>query len=139
MIFNLFSINKKSHLINEEKKKFELVSCPLNGIYCKNILPAMNKCYSDFEAFYKVKEYDKSIDALNNAYNKTLELPKSPCSNCAANFGSAISDSLENIHCELKGMSKGLFSTNRYQSSCKKAEQVLREIKNEKKEIKQAV
>lgn len=139
MIFNLFSTKKESYLNNEEKKKFELVSCPRNGIYCKNILPALNKCYADFDVLYQDKEYNKSIDALKNAYNKTLELPESPCSNCAANFRSAISDSVENIHCELKSMSEGLFSTNRFHSSYEKAEQVLSEIKNEKKELKYAV
>ena len=139
MIFNLFSTKKESYLNNKEKKKFELVSCPQNGIYCKNILPAMNKYYADFDAFYLNKEYDKSINALKNAYNKTLELPESPCANCAANFRSTISDSVENIHCELKSMSKGLFATNRFQSSCEKAEQVLSEIKNGKKELKYAV
>lgn len=139
MILNLISTKKNAHFKNEKKKKFELVSCPLNGLYCKNIVAAMNKDYVESEAAHLNKEYDKSLDALKNAYNKTMELPESPCSSCASNFRSAINDSVENIHSELKSMSKGLFSTNRYQSSCEKAEQVLNEFKDIKKELKYAV
>ena len=141
MIFNLFSIKKDINVKSEEKEKFELVSCPLNQTYCKKILPAINEDYAESENFLRSKNFDNSINALEKAYNKTMELPESPCSKCSAFLRSTISDSVENIHCELKSMSKGLFSTNRYQSSCEKAEQVLDKFHNDvnKEQFKEAV
>lgn len=139
MTFNLFSTKKEIDFNSEGKKKFELVKCPLNQTSCKNILSALNEHYAESENFHRYKNFHKSIEALENAFYITMELSESPCSNCATFFRSTISESVENIHYELESMSKGLFSTNRFQSSCEKAEQVLDEFNNSKREYKKAV
>lgn len=139
MIFNLFSTKNDINFNSKEKKKFELIQCPVKHTYCKGILPALNEYYAESENFLRSKNFHKSIEALENAFYKTMELTESPCLNCGAFFRSTISKSVENVHCELESMSKGLFSTNRFQSSCEKAELVLDEFKNSKKEFKKAV
>lgn len=139
MTFNLFSSKKDIDFSGKVEEKFELVSCPLNGKFCKHTRLQMNQKYAESVELRKGKDFDKSIDALENAYNKTLDLPESPCGTCAAFYRSTIVESIENIHKELNGMSKGIFSTNRYQSSCKKAEDLLNGLKNNKNKLKNAV
>lgn len=134
MMFNLFSSRKE-----EGQEKFELISCPLNGKYCNDVRSEMNKSYAASVDFRRGKEFEKSLDALENAYDKTMELPESPCAACTAFFRSTITESVANIHGELEGMSKGLFSTNRYQSSCEKAKETLNELKSRTKGLKNAV
>lgn len=140
MISKLFSSQKKCIGSNNGQEKFELVSCPLNGKFCTNIRAKMNQNYQEYLDFRSTKEFDKSIDALGKVYNETMKLPESPCGNCVAFYQSTIVDSMEDVHDELKGMTKGLFSTKRFESSREKAEQALEELKNEdKKELKKAV
>jgi hypothetical protein len=139
MTFNLFSSKKEIDCTGQTEEKFELVSCPLNGKFCTHTRSQMNEKYAESVEFRKGKDFDKSIDVLKNAYSKTMDLPESPCGACAAFYRSTVVESIENIHKELNGMSKGIFSTNRYQSSCKKAEDVLKELKENKTKLKNAV
>ena len=132
---------KKSDLKNErptnEEKKFELVSCPLNGKYCTKVRSEMNRNYAEAMDFFKNKEFDKSIIALQNAYINTMELPVSSCSVCVDFYRSSIIESMENIHDDLKSMSTGIFKTNRYRSSYEKAQRTLAEYRDNAKKSQQ--
>lgn len=114
------------------ENKIELLSCIRNGDRCKNHLTLINEEYSTLQTYLQEKEYQKSIEALDKAFNKTFELREDSCSGCAKMFRSTIIQSLENIHLELKEMSKGIFKTNRYQSSYILADNVLRGLKQKR-------
>lgn len=116
---------------NYNQNKIELLSCKRNGDRCKNHLTSINEEYSTLQTYLPDKEYQKSIEALNNAFHKTFELQEDSCSSCAKMFRSTIIRSLENIHLELKEMSEGIFKTKRYQSSYILADNVLRGIKQQ--------
>ena len=127
------SLNKqKTHntSLNHNSNKIELVSCPRNGVKCKNHLAAINEDYSESSIYHQNREYQKSIEALNNAFTKTFELKEDTCTKCANMFRSTIIQSLEDIHLELHSMSKGLFKTKRYQSSYILAGNVLNNLKS---------
>ena len=111
-----------------EHSKFELVSCPRNGKNCSKHLITINRNYSDSNLYYQNKEYQQSIEALNNAFNKTFELNESTCVNCARTFRFAIIQSLKSIHLELQDMSTGLFKKNDYKSSFVLADNVLNNL-----------
>ena len=111
--------------------KFELISCLQNGGKCKSHLSAINKNYTESDIYHQNKEYRKSIEALNSAFNKTLELQDASCVNCAEMFRSTIIQSLENIHIELHNMSTGWFKNKRYKLSYILAGNVLKEFKKE--------
>ena len=138
----LFSATKQeSGHLRDGHEKFKFVSCAVNGKYCsRNVLQEINEHYAQSIIFRRSKEFNKSIEALKIAYKSTLELPETPCSVCSAYFRSAIVESLENIHIELKCLSTGMFSTTRYESCHEMAEEVLKELKSTKsKELKSAV
>ncbi len=124
---------KKSFALNNtnlqnEQSKFELVSCPLNGKSCKKHLTFINKNYTESDFYHQSKEYQKSIEALNNAFLKTFELKEDTCAKCAKAFRYAIFETLENIHLELQSFSNGLFKTNQYHSSYILADNILHSL-----------
>ncbi|MFW6309507.1 MAG: hypothetical protein ACOC1D_00260 [Prolixibacteraceae bacterium] len=135
----LFSSQNSSDSLTDKPEKFELISCPLNGKFCTQIRAKMNQNYADYVDFRSMKNFDQSIQALENAYNQTRKLPESPCSACAAFYRSTITESIEDLHDELKGMAKGIFSTKRFESSREKAEQVLEDFHCGARELKSAV
>ncbi|QGY43999.1 hypothetical protein GM418_10120 [Maribellus comscasis] len=128
---------KKSSVKNgngqNSDSKFELIRCERNGVRCKSHLAFINEEYSISETYLQNKEYQKSIEALNEAFYRTYQLKETTCINCAKMFRSTIIRSLEDIQIELKGMSQGLFKTRRYQSSYILAGDVLKSIKEEAK------
>lgn len=106
---------KRSYLIPREEK-FEMVNCSLQGVYCKSqILPEINRLYDEAEAFRINKEYQRAIELLQMANQKTLELTESPCMQCVLFFQYSIKETLEIMQEDLHAMSKGLFRTTRYQ------------------------
>lgn len=109
--------------------KFELIYCPRNGKNCKDHLNEINKKYIDSDYYYQNKEYQESIAALNNAFQKTYELNQETCANCARTFRNTIFQTLQNIHVELYDMTNGLFKNKRYNASYVLAENVLNEFK----------
>lgn len=135
----LLSSQNSSDSLTDKQEKFELISCPLNGKFCTEIRAEMNQNYVDYANFRSMKNFDKSIQALENAYNQTMELPESPCAACAVFYRSTITESVEDVHNELKGMAKGIFSTKRFESSREKAEQVLEDFRCGARELKNAV
>lgn len=115
---------KNNRLRNEEK--FELVSCPLGGFHCKDsILPKINRLYRESDIYRVNREYEKSIELLNEAYQTTLELKQSSCFKCVGFFQNNITETMEIIQKELNQMSKGIFSTRRYQNAYIKLGEIL--------------
>ncbi len=113
-----------------EKDKIELLGCSCKDMTCRKQLLLVNKCYVESEHYYREKDFKRSIDILKSAFYSTLELTEIPCSKCAMVFRSTITESLENIHSELKKMSTGLFGYKRFQSSYLMADHVLKELKD---------
>ena len=136
MIFKGKKSGKQNSYSCDEQEKFELVSCPLNGKYCSQIRSEMNRNYAESMDFLNNKEFNKSINALQNAYNKTMELPHSPCSVCADFYRATLTKSMEIIHDDLKNMSTGLFKTSRYLSSYEESQRVLTEFKDNEQQTK---
>lgn len=106
---------KRSYLIPREEK-FEMINCSIKGAYCKDqILPEINRLYAEAEVSRINKEYQSAIEMLQMAHQKTLELTESPCAQCVSFFQYSIKETLEIMQEDLLAMSKGLFSTTRYQ------------------------
>lgn len=120
---------EKKDFVYNSKDKFELINCPLGGFHCKdNILPEINRLYRESE-FYRInREYQKSIEMLNNAYQQTMELKETSCLKCVGFFQDNITETLEIIQKELNQMSNGIFSTKRYQTAYSKLGVVLNKI-----------
>lgn len=111
------------------KNKIELLSCPHTGKDCKDHLSLINQSFSESHIYKQNKNFQGSIEALKNAFEKTNELQDLSCSTCAEFFRSTIALSLENMHDELNEMSTGIFGRKRYQSSYKAAGNVLKEFR----------
>jgi hypothetical protein len=108
--------------------KIELVSCPRAGRNCSKQLSGINEDYVEYFYFYRRKDYQKSILALKNAFQKTLDLHDTTCIKCAELFRSTIIESLEKMCLELQEMSNGSIKTTHYQFY-KMAEIALTEFK----------
>ena len=139
MILNLISSKQNKEKCADRQDKFEMVSCQFNGKFCKEVRSHLNTNYSNAFKYLQYKEFDKSINALEDAFDKTSELQGSACFSCASFFRSSIAESVENIHDDLASMSHGFFRTNKYESSCKRAKVVLDEFKNGVRELKEAI
>jgi len=119
-----------SEYLNANQDKIQLVSCPGKEMICKEHLAVVNKCYVESVQFRRDKNFQQSIEALKNAFYKTTELEDEPCSKCAVLFRSTITESMENIHGELKKMTTGIFGKKHYQPSFILAENTLKEFEN---------
>lgn len=120
---------KNGYLFHKEDK-FKMVSCPVNGIYCKDhILPQINELYAESELARINKEYQNAVELLQKAYYKTLELTESPCGKCVEMFQGSINQTLENMQEELYEMSFGIFHKKRYQQAYAKLNNFMRKIR----------
>ncbi len=127
----LFSLSvTDTEYFDDSQDKIQLVGCKKDHQVCLNYLPEINRLMKESDVLYRDRDYIRSLEALDKAYNKTFELKNTDCSKCARLFRSTIVGSLEDMNHELQGMSKGLFRTARYQSSSIKAEQLLAKYKN---------
>jgi hypothetical protein len=121
-----------SEYLNSNQDKIQLVSCPRKEMICKEHLVVVNKCYVESEQYRRDKNFQQSIDTLKSAFYKTTELKDQPCSKCAVLFRSTITESMENIHDELKKMTTGIFGNKHYQPSLILAENTIKEFENVK-------
>jgi hypothetical protein len=127
----LFSLSvTENEYFNDSQDKIQLVGCRKDHKVCLNYLPEINRLMKESDTLYRDREYNRALEALEKAYDQTLEFRNTECSKCARLFRSTIVSSLEEMNHELQCMSKGLFRTARYQSSSLKAEQLLIEFKN---------
>jgi len=128
----LFSFSvKDDQYFNDKQEKIELVSCQRDGNLCKGLLSDINNDLLESGKYRRNKEFTQSIEILKNSFYKTFELQESHCLKCAELFRSVITNSLEEIHKELKGMSTGIFGSKRYQASYILADDVLKDFKKE--------
>lgn len=107
----------------------ETVNCPLKEMMCEVHHSAINKSFLEFEKYRKEKDFKSSIETLQSAFHRTIELMDHPCTNCAQQLRSSIFESLENIHSELEKMTKGFFGKKLFKSSYLRADNVLKEFK----------
>ncbi len=122
--------------LNTKQDKIELVSCKLKDLQCEKLIPVINESYVEVTQFRLDKDYQRSIEALKNAYFKTLELKQSSCFKCADFFRSMIIESLENIYLELEKLNTGYYRKNHFQTSYVTAGIVIDEIKSHYKNLK---
>ena len=128
-IKNLLSLSVKDTEHFKNKEKFELVSCPIHEKYCKELRPDLNNKYIDFEQHYINKDYQKSVDVLKSAYNRTFELKEPYCANCAEFFRSEINQSILKVQKEQRKKSRSLFGHRYYQLATLNLDSALKEIK----------
>ncbi|MCG6189882.1 hypothetical protein [Maribellus maritimus] len=114
--------------LNAKEDKFKLIGCPIKGIHCTNILPEINKLYAESELARENKEYQKSVEQLQKAYYRTLELKESPCTKCVSMFQSSINETLETMQEELYEMSFGIFHRKRYQLAYSKLSNFIKKL-----------
>ena len=127
---NLFSVSVEEFENTDYKQdKFEVVSCPRKEMKCNKQLSVINTYYNASEHFHREKDYQNSIESLQNAFYKTLDLNDQPCARCAALFRSVIIESVENKRNELYKMTKGFFGNKHYQPGLLLSEKVLSELK----------
>ena len=107
--------DRKINYASSKEDKFKIVKCTVEGIYCKELLPEINKLYAQAELARINREYQKSTDLLEMAYAKTLELKESACSVCVDFFQSSITATMEDMQEEVYQMSVGFFRRKRYQ------------------------
>ena len=128
-----FSLSEEdSDYFNDAENKIELVNCPRGGHNCSEHRAVINKYLLASRKYHVNKDYNRSIEALKVAYNKTTDLQESSCLNCALMFRGLVTQSLENIHDDLHQMAKGLFFRKRFESSYQFAKVVLEEFRIER-------
>ena len=110
----LFRARKNDAEINKGNK-FKFISCSVQGIFCKDVLPEINKLYAEAELARINREYQKSTDLLQMAYLKTLGLKESTCSTCVDFFQSCITSTMEEMQEEVYEMSVGFLRKKRYE------------------------
>jgi hypothetical protein len=129
----MFSFSaSESEYFEEQRDKIEFTGCKLSGHLCLNILPEINDQFRESDLFYRDRDFNRSIDALEIAWHKATELKGPDCQKCALFFQATVVQSLESIHNELYRMTKGIFGTNRYQSCYIKADNLLKRIRTTK-------
>ena len=112
----IFSRGEKKGIKRFHKEdKFDFVSCHLNETFCYNILNEINELYAESELARINNEYLRSVDFLQEAYNKTKELNESYCVKCVNLFQSNINQTLKIMKDELYQMSHGFFGKKNYQ------------------------
>lgn len=118
-----------SEYFNDSEDKIELTHCEADGVNCKDHLSVINKSYKESDNFLRNKDYKKSIEALERAFEKTFELQQSQCKKCANLFRTTVIQSLEDMHKELKKSTTGLFRAKRYKSDFQLVDKTLTDLK----------
>jgi len=125
----LFSLSViDSEYFNDKQDKIELVSNIELAAECKEYLNLINKNYYESDRYRREKDFQRSIEKLQNAFYRTVELKDTPFTKYSDLVRIIITDSLNSIKGELRYMSTGLFRSKHYLSSYEKVDQVLEEI-----------
>lgn len=128
-IRKLFSLSVlDSEYFNDKQDKIELVSSIELAAECKEYFKLINKNYLESDRYRREKDFQRSIEKLQNEFYRTMELKNTPFMKYSDLVRIIITDSLNSIKWELKYMSTGFFSSKRYRLSYKKVDQVLEEI-----------
>lgn len=131
-LFSFRILSNSNIKLNEDK--FEFVSCPLEGKYCRQLLPVINRKYSDAQQYRIDKEYVSSIRILRKAHEKTFDLKKPYCVNCAEFFRTTINDSIYNIKEEQNEISKRGFLMRRHKLTTISFDPELKKFKKGRRE-----
>lgn len=123
-----------SRLKNNREKRgkyepLEFVSCPYNGSKCTHERSVINKCLLNSYDFFADRQYDDSIDELKTAFNATIDIKGSPCSQCAQLFRARITQSMETVHGELYRMTTGFFRWDELKPSYEFADAVIQDFR----------
>lgn len=129
----MFSFSaSESEYFEEQRDKIEFTGCKHSGKSCLNYLPRINDHFRESDLFYRDRDFNRAIDALEKAWYKAGELKDPDCQRCSLFFQATVLQSLESIHTELDRMTKGIFGTKRYQSCYIKADDLLKRIRTTK-------
>ncbi len=121
------------HVASPEQKtdnslNIELVRCPLREMLCNVQLATINDNLIESEKYRKEKDFNKSIETLKSAFQRSTELLNHPCTSCVQHLRTKIFESLESINDELAKKSKGFFSRKKNKLSYIKSKSVLKEF-----------
>lgn len=117
-----------NNIRNNKLEPIKLESCPRNGVRCEDQRAKINECLLNSYDFFADRKYDKSIDELKIAYDKTNDLQEMPCVHCAGLFRMRIVQSMEQIHGELQRMTTGFFKQKQYKPTLEYANTIIQEF-----------
>jgi len=123
---------EEGNYFNDNSGFIELVSCPVEEMFCTKHLDFINKRMKLSRNHWIDKEFPQAIEELKIAFYKTFEINSTTCLLCAELFRSTIVKSLEAIHKDLRLMTKGFIKRKHLISDFELATKVLAELKNEK-------
>ena len=136
-LFSLTAIDADYYGDNEDK--IELLNCDSINKKCQMHLKLVNNSFKISDVCRRDKNFSHAVEVLKSAYITTFELTEPSCIKCGELFRSTISESLENIHSELRKLSGGIIKRKRFQSSYQFADNVLNELKDMDKNPKPRV
>lgn len=126
----IFSKVKAEHTFSKNSSEaIHLESCPQNGDNCKAHRAVINDCLKNSFDCLLDSQYEKSINELKTAFEKTLDMEHETCAKCAELFRLRITASLEQIQGELQQMTTGFFKSSRHKPSLEYATTVINELK----------
>ena len=125
-LFSFSALNSANLIPNPNK--IELQSCLLKKIKCKEHLLMINNFYLESNKYHANKEFQRSVEKLKSAFNKTTELKDATCLKCSELFRSTITHSLNEIKGELEHMTTGFFGNKHYEASYVFVDKVLQEL-----------
>ena len=123
--------NQEKNGVDQNQDPIELIFCPQDreGSNCKEHRAVINQSMLASRRHVLDKEYQVSIAELKTAFYKTVELKEATCQRCADFYRSTITQSLEQIHDDLRKMSGGIFRGKHYKASFEQASEVLEEFR----------
>lgn len=123
-----------SRIIKNNSKQLqpniELADCPLKAMLCEVQLASIHISLFEYEKYRIEKKYEKSVEILKNAFEKTLMLKNNPCTKCANHYHQIIFETMEIIINELNKPSNSLFSKKNNHPIYFKAQNIFIEMKN---------
>ena len=119
------SIKKSTHY----EDKITLLNCPLGCMKCKREVAEINRFYSESNQYQFNNEYQRSIDALKDAFRRTHDLKEPACYGCTQLLREVILESLHNVYADLKKLSSGYFAKKHYKISLLVAKNTLKEFR----------
>lgn len=122
-LFTLYVIANEYY--NEEQDKIEVEDCETAGSECLSNLSLINRNFRDSQRFFLEKDYTRSIEELQIAFNHTRDIESTQCSPCTHVVRATITQSLEYIQEDLQKMTSGLFRAGRYDECYQRVSNVL--------------
>ncbi len=109
--------------------KIKFTGCNKIEKNCMNYIPELNDCFRESDRHYKNRDFARSIEALEKAYNKVHEIQQPACFNCTLFLQATVVQSVEFIQNELEKKSKGIFAKRQYEAYYVNADNLLKKIK----------